>query len=145
MATRRPAPTHKRIDRPRHATGQKPPTPAMSTASLFKHPRTGRTVDVGAAPVSAALFGFLYFAKHRVWKHFWGELLLAPLTGGISWLVYPIYAERIMRQALISRDWTAVPSPEIDRTAGQFLVLMVTLVWTMAFGVVMTFVATAYM
>ncbi len=141
MATRRPAPTHKRIDRPQRAASQKPPNATKSTTYLFKDPKSGLTVDVGAAPVWTALFGFLYFAKHKIWKHFWGELLLAPITGGISWLIYPIYAERIMRQTLIRRDWTAIPSLEVDRTAGKFLVLMVALIWTMAFGVVMTFLA----
>ena len=124
-----------------HATSPNPLAITQPESYLFKHPETGRTVDVGAAPVHAALFGFLYFAKHRIWKHFWGELLLGPVTGGISWLVYPIYAERIMRQTLISRGWTTVPAPEIDRTAGKFVVLIVALLWTMAFGVVMTFIA----
>lgn len=112
----------------------------MVLNAVYINPKTKRPLDVGTAPVYSALFGFFYFARHGVWKHAWRGAVLAVVTGGMSWLIYPIYAEGIMRRTLISRNWTAVPSEDVDRTGGKFIVLMVTLLWTILFCVVVTLV-----
>jgi hypothetical protein len=105
----------------------------MELDAVYRDPETLRTHDVRAARIYTALFGFLYFARHKVWKHALGGAVLTLMTLGMSWLLYPIYAEGIMRKTFVGRHWTPIPSEDVDRTGAKFLVLMVTLLWTTFF------------
>jgi len=49
--------------------------------------------------------GCLYFAAKGVWTHAVAGLFLALLTGGISRLVYPFFATRIMRTHYLRKGW----------------------------------------
>ena len=110
----------------------------VKDSTLFKDTATGRMIDVGGAPLFATLFGPFYFARHKVWKHALGGVLLVLLTGGMSWLVYPLYTERIMRGVLTSRNWISMPSPEVDRSLQRLVLFLLALVWVFAFCVVAT-------
>ena len=46
------------------------------------------------APVSRG--GFIYFAVKGIWTHAIAALLLAILTFGLSWLIYPVFARQIV-------------------------------------------------
>jgi len=50
------------------------------------------------------IFGFLYFANHRAWFHSFISLILIVPTSGISWLIYPFFAKKIVRNAYIKRE-----------------------------------------
>jgi hypothetical protein len=54
------------------------------------------------------LFGGLYFAVKGVWTHFFIAFLLAILTGGISWIIYPFFAGSIIRKHYMRKGWVEV-------------------------------------
>jgi hypothetical protein len=54
------------------------------------------------------LFGFFYFAVKGNWKHAIISLLLAVVTGGISWLIYPFFVYGINRRFYQNRGWIQV-------------------------------------
>jgi hypothetical protein len=54
------------------------------------------------------LFGILYFAVKGCWVHVLVGLILALLTFGISWLVYPFFAGSIVRHSYLRAGWTEV-------------------------------------
>ncbi len=54
------------------------------------------------------LFGFVYFAVKGVWTHAIAGLVLAFLTFGISWLIYPFFAGSIMRTNYLRKGWIQV-------------------------------------
>ena len=54
------------------------------------------------------LFGSLYYAAKGVWGHFLLSLLLAGLTAGISWVIYPFFTEKIMRAHYLRKGWIEV-------------------------------------
>lgn len=51
------------------------------------------------------LFGGLYFLKHGIALHFIAAILLAVLTCGASWLVYPVFAKDIVLNHYINNGW----------------------------------------
>ena len=51
------------------------------------------------------LFGPFYFGLHGVWGHALLSFVLALMTLGFSWLVYPFFAHGILRNAYLSRGW----------------------------------------
>ena len=70
--------------------------------STFKHPLSDYTEHVWHVwpIVWCLLFGFFYFVVKGVWLHAIAGFGLALCTGGISWLVYPFFAESILDQPL---------------------------------------------
>ena len=53
------------------------------------------------------LFGCIYFAAKGVWTHAVAGLILAIATGGISWVIYPFFAGKIMRTHYLRKGWMA--------------------------------------
>jgi hypothetical protein len=51
------------------------------------------------------LFGVIYFAVKGVWTHVFVGLILAFLTCGISWLIYPFFAGKIVRKSYLKKGW----------------------------------------
>lgn len=81
-------------------------------AERFKNPRTGQTVDLERAWLWTLLFGVGYFAVRGIALHAILSLLLAVATSGVSWLIYPFFARRIVRNHLIEHGWLALPRNE---------------------------------
>ena len=54
------------------------------------------------------LFGIIYFAARGIWTHFIVGLLVGILTGGLSWLIYPFFAKKIIREHYLSNGWVEV-------------------------------------
>jgi hypothetical protein len=71
----------------------------------FKHPANGYVEEVSLAPLWCLLFGFIYFAVKGVWTHAVAGLALSIFTFGISWLIYPFFANQIMRAHYLRRGW----------------------------------------
>jgi len=99
-----------------------------SEATLFRQPETGQLLDMGDAPKEALVKGPFYFAIHKVWKHAIIGAVLAILTVGISWLVYSVYSQRIMRKHLLAAGWVAVAKETRDDDT-NLVILLVANIW----------------
>jgi hypothetical protein len=51
------------------------------------------------------LFGPFYFAIKGIWSHAIISFVLACATVGISWLIYPFWAKRIVEASYLRRGW----------------------------------------
>ena len=51
------------------------------------------------------LFGFIYFAIKGIWRHAIVSLVLAFVTFGISWFIYPFFIKSIIRKDYLRRGW----------------------------------------
>lgn len=51
------------------------------------------------------LFGSFYFAYKGVWIHAAVSLVLAIITSGISWLIYPLFANAIVHKHYMHKGW----------------------------------------
>lgn len=71
----------------------------------FKNPANDYVEEIKNAPLWCLLFGCIYFAVKGVWTHAVAALLLAILTAGLSWLVYPFFATQVMRTSYLRRGW----------------------------------------
>jgi len=111
-----------------------------SEATIFEDPETGKRVDVGRAAKDALVKGPLYFATHKVWRHAIAGAILAILTVGISWLVYTVYAERIMRAHLLAQGWVPVKKRERDES-GNLVILLVANIWVMVLAVLISYLS----
>ena len=114
-----------------------------SKATVFRQPETGRLLDIGKAPKEALVKGPLYFAINKVWKHAIIGAVLAFLTLGISWLVYTVYSERIMRNHLLATGWIAVAKETRDEDA-NLVILLVANIWAVVLMGLLVYVSLAY-
>jgi len=71
----------------------------------FQNPNNRYIEDVERAGLWCLLFGTLYFAVKGVWGHAVISLVLAILTVGISWLIYPFFAQQIVETNYLRRGW----------------------------------------
>jgi len=84
----------------------------------FQNPSTGAIQEVSSmAWLWVFLFGFVYFAVKGVWWHVLGWILFAIVTLGLSLLIYPIFANDIMRKHYLSKGWVELPVE--DATTNQ--------------------------
>jgi hypothetical protein len=82
--------------------------PARPTIRAFRNPANGYVEPIGTPWLWCLLFGCVYFAVRGVWTHAVGAALLAIVTGGISWLIYPLFARQIVETQYLRRGWLAV-------------------------------------
>ena len=74
---------------------------------LFQHPHSDY-VEESATQVSwlwVLLFGPLYWVIRGVWRHAVAHFVLALVTGGIAWLVYPFFTYSILRTHYLRQGW----------------------------------------
>jgi|GEM_PF-1062275 len=71
----------------------------------FQNPENGFVEEVSSAPLWVLLFGCFYFAAKGVWTHAVAGFLAACFTCGLSWLVYPFFADQIMRTHYSRKGW----------------------------------------
>ena len=81
---------------------------APSSATVFRHPSSGETVNISDSWAWVLLFGCVYFAVKGVWTHAAASLLLALVTAGFSWLVYPFFARAVLRGHYSAKGWISV-------------------------------------
>jgi len=75
----------------------------------FKNPANGYVEEVNNAPLWCLLFGCIYLAVKGVWTHAVAAALLAFFSYGISWLIYPFFANQIIRTNYLRRGWVELP------------------------------------
>lgn len=82
----------------------------------FRNPHNGYEEELSNVTwLWVLLFGTLYFAVKGVWTHAAVSLVLAFLTWGVSWLIYPFFAYDIMERHYRRNGWVVAPDePEID-------------------------------
>lgn len=76
----------------------------------FRNPANGYVETINHPFLWCLLFGFIYFAVKGVWTHAVAGLALAALTAGISWLVYPFLAARIIERHYLRMGWIPIDS-----------------------------------
>jgi hypothetical protein len=83
----------------------------------FENPTNGYVEEVSCAPLWSLLAGCFYFAAKGVWAHAVAGGLLAIVTGGLSWFIYPFFATQIMRTNYLRRGWRDVSALPPTSTA----------------------------
>jgi threonine/homoserine efflux transporter RhtA len=79
----------------------------MST--FFENPANGYKEGVSSiAWLWCLLFGFFYFAVKGAWRHALLGIIFAVLTAGISWLIYPFFAKKIVINHYRRMGWREV-------------------------------------
>jgi len=76
----------------------------------FRIPSNGYEENVGEAWLWCLLSGPIYFAAKGICFHAATSLLLAIGTGGISWFIYPFFANWSVRKHYLRNGWV----PEKD-------------------------------
>jgi hypothetical protein len=79
---------------------------------VFHNPQNGYEEEVTCPGLWTFLFGPLYFAMRGVWTHAVLSFVLAIVTWGLSWLVYPFAARDLMRTHYLRKGWREGPNPE---------------------------------
>ena len=74
----------------------------------FRNPANGYEETLNVPFLWALLFGFLYFAAKGVWTHAVVSFLLAFITCGFSWLIYPFFARKVVRANYLRKGWVLV-------------------------------------
>ena len=87
--------------------------------------------------------GPVYFAIHKLWKHAVLDAILSVLTGGIAWLVYPVYVKKIMRTHLLATGWVPVSQAEEDEDS-HFGILLVANIWALVLLGLLVYVSLAF-
>jgi hypothetical protein len=94
-----------------------------SAASVPLMPNTSRTVlrnpltkevviiDKWSVFWMTFFFGFFYMAYKQVWLHAGITLVLAWVTFGLSWFIYPFMMYGIMVDTYRKKGWVVVPQP----------------------------------
>jgi asparagine N-glycosylation enzyme membrane subunit Stt3 len=77
-------------------------------AIVFENPKNGYREERSSPWLWCLLFGFIYFAYVGVWRHAVVAFLLCGPTFGFSWLIYPLFADDIVRNHYLRQGWTEV-------------------------------------
>jgi len=71
----------------------------------FKNPQNGYIIKTDSHGAYALLFGGFYFAKHGAWAQAIISFIVALFTAGISWLIYPFFARKIITDNYLRKGW----------------------------------------
>ena len=74
----------------------------------FKNPSNDHIEKISSPGLWTFLFGSFYFAFKGVWSHALISFILALVTVGISWLIYPFFASSIMRKHYLNKGWSEI-------------------------------------
>ena len=83
----------------------------------FRNPVNGYIEKVDHPGLWCLLFGCFYFAAKGVWLHAVMAAILAFMTVGISWLVYPFFASKIIETYYLRLGWEKVGASAINPAA----------------------------
>lgn len=71
----------------------------------FENPANGYVEAVSVPWLWCLLFGALYLAWHEAWFGVMLWIVVIPLTAGLAWLVFPFFAELIIRRQYLRSGW----------------------------------------
>jgi hypothetical protein len=74
----------------------------------FRNPANSYEESIGMPGLWCLLFGCFYFAVKGIWTHAVVALFAAILTFGISWLIYPFFARKIVETHYLRKGWIPV-------------------------------------
>lgn len=77
----------------------------MNNIILFKNPANGHVTETNMAWLWVLLMGPFYFLFKGIWTHALGGLALNLLFPGLAWLIYPFFANQIVRNWYHKRGW----------------------------------------
>lgn len=75
----------------------------------FQNPQNNYVEEATAPWLWTLLFGCLYFAVKGIWTHFVIGAIVGIATGGFAWLIYPFFANGIVRTHYQKKGWVEVP------------------------------------
>lgn len=78
--------------------------------TTFRNPANDftQTVNGTTAFLGCLFFGPLFFVSKNAWKHAVISAFAAPMTFGLSWIIYPFFAHRLIEHAFLERGWQVV-------------------------------------
>lgn len=74
-------------------------------ATILISPTGRREIDLNRVFLWSLLFGPFYFAYVGIWDSAIVSGILAVCSGGISVLIYPFFAEKIIVQTYLKKGW----------------------------------------
>lgn len=74
----------------------------------YKHPTSDYTETTKFAFLWCLLIGSLYFILKESYKHAAISFILAVVTSGVSWIIYPFFAKGIMHTHYMRKGYTEV-------------------------------------
>ena len=77
-------------------------------AMYFKNPHNNYVEKVSIPWLWVLLFGPIYFIVKGIWVHAIASILLALVTYGLSYLVYPFFAAKIVRKYYLRKGWDEI-------------------------------------
>jgi hypothetical protein len=89
------------------------PAEPLGETTILRNPTTGATVTLKKWPTFwlTLFFGCFYLAYREVWLHAAIALALAVVTSGLSWLIYPFFAYRLIVDSYQRKGWVVVSPP----------------------------------
>jgi hypothetical protein len=85
-----------------------PGRPKKASSMTFENPANGYTETVSNPGLWTFLFGGFYLASKGAWAQALCAFGAAVFTCGLSWLVYPVFAERIVESAYLRNGWRRI-------------------------------------
>lgn len=77
----------------------------------FKNPQNGYIVETNHPGLWTLIFGCFYLAKHGAWGFALIAFVAALLTAGISWLIFPFFGGKIIRDSYLRKGWIELDEP----------------------------------
>jgi hypothetical protein len=77
-------------------------------AARFRNSANAYVEEVSHAGLWCLLFGCFYLAYKGAWMPAVLAFVLAFLTVGISWLIFPFFARNLVRKAYLQRGWIEI-------------------------------------
>ena len=87
---------------------------------LFRNPANNYVEESAAPWLFTLLFGFFYFAVKGIWTHVLISVVLAFCTFGVSWLVYPFFANGIVRTYYRRKGWIEIGPDQFSTARPSF-------------------------
>lgn len=81
----------------------------------FQNPANGYIEQVSSPGLWTLLFGPFYFASKGVWTHAAIAVIAVGATAGLSWLIYPFFAKRIVRTNFLRKGWRLTTEAQATR------------------------------
>lgn len=72
---------------------------------IFKNKENDYVEEASAPWLWVLVFGMFYFMFKGIWSHAVIGFILGFMTFGVSWLIYPFFANGIVRKHYLHKGW----------------------------------------